>query len=100
VVSPARARNLLAAVRGLSGRGQHLEALYACHHSAALRSSEAVTLRESDLHLPKKGWRGSVLAASASRARPSLYRPRDRPIGTRGAATEVATGPGTASRSC
>ena len=99
MVSPAQARNLLAVVRGLSGRGQHLEALYACHHSAALRPSEEVTLRESDLHPPKKGW-GSVLATCASRARHSLHRPRDRPAGTRGAATEVAAGPGTASRSC
>jgi integrase len=35
---------------------------------AALRPSEAVMLREADLHLPKKG-RGRIdLAASASRA--------------------------------
>ena len=27
---------------------------------AALRPSEAVMLRESDLHLPKKGWGGST----------------------------------------
>jgi hypothetical protein len=30
VVSPAQARKLLVAVRGLSGRGAHLEAFYAC----------------------------------------------------------------------
>ena len=30
VVSPAQTRTLLAAVRGLSERGQHLEAFYAC----------------------------------------------------------------------
>ena len=47
VVSPAQARNLLAAVRGLSDRGQHLEAFYACLYYAALRPSEAVMLRES-----------------------------------------------------
>ena len=68
VVSPAQARSLLAAVRGLSGRGQHLEAFYACLYYAALRPSEAVMLREADLHLPKKGWGRIVLAASASRA--------------------------------
>jgi integrase len=68
VVSPARARALLAAVRGLSDRGAHLEAFYACLYYAALRPSEAVMLRESDLHLPKKGWGRIDLAASASRA--------------------------------
>jgi len=68
VVSPAQARELLAAVRGLSGRGQHLEAFYACLYYAALRPSEAVMLREADLHLPTKGWGRIVLAASASRA--------------------------------
>ena len=68
VVSPAQARDLLAAVRGLSGRGQHLEAFYACLYYAALRPSEAVMLRDSDLHLPAKGWGRIVLAASASRA--------------------------------
>jgi integrase len=68
VVSPAQARSLLAAVRGLSERGAHLEAFYACLYYAALRPSEAVMLRESDLYLPKKGWGRIVLAASASRA--------------------------------
>ncbi len=68
VVSPAQARNLLAAVRGLSVRGAHLEAFYACLYYAALRPSEAVMLRETDLYLPAKGWGRIVLAASASRA--------------------------------
>ena len=68
VVSPAQARTLLAAVRGLSDRGAHLEAFYACLYYAALRPSEAVMLRESDLHLPRKGWGRIDLAASASRA--------------------------------
>jgi integrase len=68
VVSPAQARSLLAAVRALSGRGQHLEAFFACLYYAALRPSEAVMLRESDLHLPKQGWGRIDLAASASRA--------------------------------
>ena len=68
VVSPAQARSLLAAVRGLSDRGAHLEAFYACLYYAALRPSEAVMLREADLYLPAKGWGRIVLAASASRA--------------------------------
>ena len=68
MVSPAQARKLLAAVRGLSDRGAHLEAFYACLYYAALRPSEAVMLRESDLYLPAKGWGRIVLAASASRA--------------------------------
>jgi integrase len=68
VVSPAQARELLAAVRGLSDRGAHLEAFYASLYYAALRPSEAVMLRESDLHLPAKGRGRIVLAASASRA--------------------------------
>jgi len=99
MVSPAQARNLLAAVRGLSGRGQHLEALYACHYPAALRPSETVTLGRVTCTCRRRDG-GSALAASASRARHSLDRPRDRPAGTRGAATGVAAGPGTASRSC
>jgi integrase len=68
VVSAAQARSLLAAVRAPSERGQHLEAFFACLSYAALRPSEAVMLRESDLYLPKKGWGRIVLAASASRA--------------------------------
>jgi integrase len=68
VVSPSQARALLAAVRGLSGRGEHLEAFFGCLYYAALRPSEAVMLREADLHLPKQGWGRIVLAASASRA--------------------------------
>ena len=68
VVSPAQARKLLAAARGLSDRGAHLEAFYACLYYVALRPSEAVMLREADLYLPKNGWGRIVLAASASRA--------------------------------
>jgi integrase len=68
VVSPAQARRLLAVVRGLSDRGQHLEAFYGCLYYAALRPSEAVMLREADLRLPAKGWGRIDLAASGSRA--------------------------------
>ena len=41
VVSPAQARSLLAAVRGLSERGAHLEAFSGCLYYAALRPSPA-----------------------------------------------------------
>jgi integrase len=68
VVSPAQARTLLAAVRALSERGQHLEAFFGCLYYAALRPSEAVMLRQADLYLPRSGWGRIVLAASASRA--------------------------------
>jgi integrase len=68
VVSPAQATNLLAAVRAHSDRGQHLQAFFGCLYYAALRPSEAVMLRESDLRLPAKGWGRIDLAASASRA--------------------------------
>ena len=53
---PAQAGSLLAVVPGLSNRGEHLEAFYACLYYAALRPSEAVILQEPDLHLPVRGW--------------------------------------------
>jgi integrase len=68
VVSPAQARQLLTAAGKLSDRGAHLQTFYACLYYAALRPSEAVMLRDSDLSLPAKGWGRIVLAASASRA--------------------------------
>jgi hypothetical protein len=42
VVSPAHARKLLAAVRGLSDRGAHLEAFYGCLYYTALRACRSV----------------------------------------------------------
>ena len=68
VVSPAQAGTLLTAVGRLGQRGEHLKAFFAVLYYAALRPSEAVMLREADLHLPKTGWGRIVLAASASRA--------------------------------
>ena len=65
VVSPAQAEMLLNAV---GQRGEHLETFFACLYYAALRPSEGVMLRESDLHLPRTGWGRIVLSASASRA--------------------------------
>jgi integrase len=68
VVSPAQAGTLLTAAGRLGQRGAHLKAFFACLYYAALRPSEAVMLREADLHLPKTGWGRIVLSASASRA--------------------------------
>jgi integrase len=68
VVSPAQAEALLNAVGRQGKRGAHLKAFFACLYYAALRPSEAVMLREADLHLPKAGWGRIVLSASASRA--------------------------------
>jgi hypothetical protein len=74
VVSPAQAGTLLNEVGRLGQRGAHLQAFFACLYYAALRPSEAVMLREADLHLPKTGWGRIVLAASASRAGHGLDR--------------------------
>ena len=68
VVSPAQAEALLNAVGRLGKRGAHLKAFFACLYYAALRPSEAVMLRQADLHLTKTGWGRIVLSASASRA--------------------------------
>ena len=68
VAGPAQVTRLLAAVRGLSGRGEHLEAFYACLYYAYLRPSEAVMLKQADCRLPGHGWGRIDLAASAARA--------------------------------
>jgi hypothetical protein len=68
VTSPAQISGLLTAVRGLSGRGEHLEAFYACLYYAYLRPSEAVMLKETDCRLPSRSWGRLDLAASAARA--------------------------------
>ena len=68
VVNPAQAEGLLIAVGRLGQRGAHLKAFFATLYYAALRPSEAVMVREADLHLPKTGWGRIVLSASASRA--------------------------------
>ena len=68
VVSPAQAGTLLNAAGGMGQRGEHLKAFFATLYYAALRPSEAVMLRQADLHLPKTGWGRIVLSASASRA--------------------------------
>jgi len=53
VVSPAQAGTLLTAAGRLGKRGAHLKAFFATLYYAALRPSEAVMLRQADLHLPK-----------------------------------------------
>jgi integrase len=68
VVSPAQAETLLTAAGQLGQRGEHLKTFFATLYYAALRPSEAVMLRQVDLHLPKAGWGRIVLSASASRA--------------------------------
>jgi integrase len=68
VAGPAQISRLLAAVRGLSDRGQHLETFYACLYYAYLRPSEAVMLKEADCRLPSRGWGRLDLTASAARA--------------------------------
>ena len=68
VAGPAQVTRLLAAVRGLSDRGEHLEAFYGCLYYAYLRPSEAVMLKEADCRLLSRGWGGIDLAASAARA--------------------------------
>jgi hypothetical protein len=68
VAGPAQVTVLLAAVRGHSDRGEHLEAFYGCLYYAYLRPSEAVMLKETDCRLPRRGWGRIDLAASAARA--------------------------------
>jgi site-specific recombinase XerD len=68
VAGPAQVTCLLSAVRGLSDRGEHLEAFYGCLYYAYLRPSEAVMLKQADCRLPSHGWGGIDLAVSAARA--------------------------------
>ena len=68
VAGPAQISRLLAAVGGLSDRGQHLETFYACLYYAYLRPSEAVMLKQADCRLPSRGWGRLDLTASAARA--------------------------------
>ncbi len=68
VASPAQAARLLEAARAQGQRGEHMEAFFGCLYYAALRPSEAVALRESDLVLPDSGWGRIDLASSSPRA--------------------------------
>ena len=83
VVSPAQARKLLAAVRGLSDRGAHLEAFYAL---PVLRGAAPVGGGHAPRDRPVPAGEG-VGADRAGRLRlprrAELDRPRHRPPGTR-----------------
>ena len=77
VVSPAQARKLLAAVRGLSDRGAHLEAFYGCLYYAALRPSGVVPyfLMWARTRRTSSGGMGMVRVSLAARClRPRSWR--------------------------
>jgi integrase len=68
VANPRQVRELLEAVRTQGGRGAHLEAFFGCLYYAAMRPAEAVGLKASQCHLPKRGWghltlRGGIVHA-------------------------------------
>ncbi|MEU4697391.1 tyrosine-type recombinase/integrase [Nonomuraea dietziae] len=60
VVNPTQARELLISVSYVGswhrGRGLRLMAFFATLYYAGIRPAEAVGLRKTDCHLPKKGW--------------------------------------------
>lgn len=64
VVDHERARKLLAAVREQGATGRHLEAFFDCIYYSALRPSEVIALRKSDLSLPAEGWGELALSVS------------------------------------
>ena len=68
VVNPAQARALLDAVREQGRYGEKLVAFFALMYFAALRPSEAKSLREDQCELPEKGWGTLYLAKTAPRA--------------------------------
>ncbi|WP_030409689.1 tyrosine-type recombinase/integrase [Streptomyces albus] len=68
VANPRQVRELLEAVRAQGERGPHLEAFFGCLYYAAVRPAEAVGLKVSQCHLPKRGWghltlRGGIVHA-------------------------------------
>jgi integrase len=68
VANPRQVRKLLEGVRAQGERGAHLEAFFGCLYYAAMRPAEAVGLRASQCHLPKRGWghltlRGGIVHA-------------------------------------
>ncbi|MDQ0386009.1 hypothetical protein J2S54_002829 [Streptomyces sp. DSM 42143] len=68
VANPRQVRELLEAVRAQGERGAHLEAFFGCLYYAATRPAEAVGLKASQCHLPKRGWghltlRGGIVHA-------------------------------------
>jgi integrase len=55
VANPEQVRALLSAVRRTGRRGDHIVAFFGCLYFAAMRPSEAITLRESNCELPEAG---------------------------------------------
>lgn len=68
VVNPVQARALLSAVEKQGRYGKKLVAFFALMYFAALRPSEAKSLREDQCELPEQGWGTLHLAKSAPRA--------------------------------
>ena len=56
VANPVQARTLLEAVRSQQRTGPRLVAFFGCLYFAGLRPEEAVSLKKSNLSLPKEGW--------------------------------------------
>ena len=93
VAGPAQVRGLLAAVRGHSDRGEHLEAFYGCLYYAYLRPSEAVMLRESRLPAPRPRLGPHRPGRLRAPRRQGLDRRRHRPPGPRPQAPRPARNP-------
>jgi integrase len=68
VVDPDRARALLSAVRDQEPSGPALVAFFGAMYYAALRPSEASTLRKPNLLLPAQGWGELLLESSTPEA--------------------------------
>ncbi|MEV5509849.1 tyrosine-type recombinase/integrase [Streptomyces orinoci] len=68
VPDPELAERLLAGARAQGARGRHLEAFYGAILFAAARPGEAVGLRRTDFHLPRRGWGTVWLRESRPRA--------------------------------
>ena len=69
VVNPTQARALLDAVEKQGRYGEKLVAFFALMYFAALRPSEAKSLREDQCELPEQGWGTLYLAKTAAACR-------------------------------
>ncbi|MFD7918871.1 tyrosine-type recombinase/integrase [Streptomyces sp. NPDC059740] len=68
VPNPTQAAKLLAAVREQSPRGRRLVAFFGCMYYAATRPAEAIGLRRTDCHLPRRGWGSLTLRETRPRS--------------------------------
>jgi integrase len=66
-VNPEQARRLLAAVGAQGATGRRLVAFFALMYYAALRPSEVMAIRTSNLSLPESGWGEILLEGAAPR---------------------------------